>query len=326
MATKGRASLKTLGRWAFLVTVFSLCFRAFSTGSTPAPMTWDQVFRAVASDDIARVDVELVDGQGSGEVTLNDGRRFSTERRPIGDFATLQASGVAVVFTERSSSLTTAALQWLPLVVIVIILVFFMRQLKGAPNKAADLLKFEPTPLAVPGPVMLTGLEEAKQALLSAAAAVREGRAGPRRVLLTGAPGTGKTALLKTLASETGLPCFVLSGAQFVEVFVGTGAARIRKLFETAAAAQPCVVAIDDVDAFAKVRSRSEQEGQVDERNATLLELLNRLDGLAPFPPKLLFLCTTSRVDLLDEALVRPGRIELRVQLEPGGQCTVTPS
>jgi cell division protease FtsH len=129
--------------------------------------------------------------------------------------------------------------------------------------------------------------------------------------------------LLKAVAHEAGVPMLAVQGSIFVEVFVGVGASRIRKVFEVAAAAQPCLIALDDLDAFATKRAGQDGRGLVDERAATLLELNNRLDGLTPMPPKVLFIATTSRPDLLDEALVR--RFDVRVTLLPGGTSTVEP-
>lgn len=169
----------------------------------------------------------------------------------------------------------------------------------------------------------LQKVEEKRAQLRTAAEAARSGQPGPRRILVTGPPGTGKTQLIRAAAADTGLPLLAQPGSQFVETFVGVGAARIRKLFEAAAKAQPCVVAIDDVDAFATRRALPTNDGRIDERAGTMLELNNRLDGLAPLPNKVLFIATTSRPDLLDEAFVRPGRFDLAIRLEPGGTCTV---
>jgi cell division protease FtsH len=155
----------------------------------------------------------------------------------------------------------------------------------------------------------------AKERLLAALEALRNGTPGPRRILIVGPSGSGKSALVRWLATR-GLPVFAVPGSQFVEVFVGNGAARVRKLFKVAAEKQPCVVAIDDFDAFATRRVIPDTKGLVDERGATMLEFAGALDGLRQLPPRVLVIATTSRADVLDEAVVRPGRFDLRLELQ----------
>lgn len=317
MALVSKTFPKTLVLWVVLIVAFVAIYNVMAANPEPR-LDWATVQDHVQEGRVERLSVTVREGQGDAVVVLNDGHATRVESRPLADFTALQAKGVMVVFTEApTNSLFSLLATWLPIVVIFLFFVFFMRRLQGQGKNAQDILKFEPTPTAVTGPVTLQGLTEARAALKAAAEAARTGAPGPRRVLITGPSGSGKTALLRALAVDTGLPFFAFSGAQFVEVFVGTGAARIRKLFEAAAAAQPCLVALDDIDAFASRRVLPDTEGRIDERATTLLELANRLDGLTPFPPKVLFLCTSSRPDLLDEALTRPGRTDLRLDLPP---------
>jgi cell division protease FtsH len=292
----------------------------FRSAPEPALLDWTALEEAVELDGVERVDVSVEGGDARGTVLMRDGTRFRTGKQPLGRFTSLQTRGAAVVFKEQRTDLFWAiTTQFLPILVLFLFFLFFMRNYVG--KKGTDPLRFEPTPIANAQPVTLRGLEAARQKLLEAAQAAQAGTAGPRRVLVTGAPGTGKTSLLKATAQDAKLPLFALPGSQFVEVFVGVGAARMRKVFEVATASQPCVVAIDDVDAFATRRVLPDEKGLVDERATTLLELNNRLEGLTPLPPRVLFLATTSRPELLDEAFLR--RFDLRVTLLEGGEAKV---
>jgi cell division protease FtsH len=252
---------------------------------------------------------------------MSDGSRLTTEAHPLSDFVKLEGRGVAVVYTQREWPWTSVVTVWLPLGLVLLLFYYYLRTMN--PKSVTDPLMMEFTPERVSGPVELRGLADARARLKQAAEAARDGRPGPRRILVSGPPGTGKTRLLRAAAADSALPLFANAGSQFVEVYVGVGAARVRKLFARAAETQPCIAAIDDVDAFATRRVLPENEGRVDERGSTMLELCNRLDGLAPMPPRVLFLATTNRPDLLDPALVRPGRFDLAIRLQPDGTSTI---
>jgi cell division protease FtsH len=304
---------KTLLIWGVLIVAFvSMWF--FLQEPEREHIRWNALENAVEAGDVGRIDVELHGGAGVGRGVLADGSRFVTRSLPIGDFAALQPKGVAVVFREPGNSWQSYAVTMLPLLMLVLLFFYLIRRGGWTKNSAVDVLKFDPLPEQVQGPVEVpAAAAELRERLAAAAQAVKSGTSGPRRVLLTGRPGSGKTTLLKAVAADSGLPAILLSGSSFVEVFVGVGAARIRKLFDKAAHAAPCVVCIDDVDAFATRRVLPENEGRVDERGSTLLELCNQLAGVKPMPDKVLFIATTSRPDLLDEALTSPARFDLRL-------------
>lgn len=314
-----RPQYKTLLLWLVLMFLFVGAYAFFQTTPGDEPLlNWTALEEAVELDGVERVEV-LVDGpEALGTVRMRDGTRFRTGTQPLGRFTSLQTRGAAVLFREKESrSLWSLLAQWVPTVLLFVFLAFFMRSAGGMQGTQA--LGFEPTPTPNAQPVALRGLDAAKLKLLEAARAAQAGAPGPRRVLITGAPGSGKTSILKATAFDARLPLFALPGSEFV--FVGTGAARVRKVFDVATASQPCLVAIDDVDAFATRRALPDQKGLVDERAATLLELNNRLEGLTPLPPKVLFLATTSRPELLDEAFLR--RFDLRLTLLESGEATV---
>jgi cell division protease FtsH len=306
-------SRKTFLLW--LVLIVALVGIQFVLREPEQPrIRWQELSEAVEAGELGRIDVELSGGTGVGRGYLEDGRRFVTASRPIGDFTALQPEGVAVVFRETQNTWRTYATTLLPLLFLVLLFVYFIRRVRLTKN---DVLTFEPLPEQIRGPVELPAAAAAmRQRLAGAAEAVKTGAKGPHRVLVTGPAGSGKTTLLKAVAADSGLPAFFLSGSSFVEVFVGVGSARIRKLFEKAAKAAPCIVAIDDVDAFATRRVLPENEGRVDERGSTMLELCNQLAGIKPMPQNVLFIATTSRPDLLDEAMTRPGRFDWQLSLE----------
>ncbi|MBL8920589.1 MAG: AAA family ATPase [Myxococcaceae bacterium] len=314
-----RSRYKTLILWLVLMVLFVGLYRVFQTRDDDAALlAWTALEEAVELDGVERVDVTVEGGDARGTVRMRDGTRFQTGKQPLGRFTSLQTRGAAVVFKDEGSGLWSGIVtQFVPILLLFVFFLFFMRNFQ---SKGTDLLKFEPAPVANLQPVTLRGLEAARQQLLDAAKAAQAAAPGPRRILITGPAGTGKTSLLKGTAFDAGLPLYALPGSRFVEVFVGVGAARMRRVFEVATASQPCIVAIDDVDAFATRRVLPDEKGLVDERATTLLELNNRLEGLTPMPPRVLFLATTSRPELLDEAFLR--RFELRVALHEDGTAT----
>ena len=312
---------RVLGLWVVLIILFVAFYNVFSLPQEPTQdLTWQSVLSAVEEGKVSSVEVSLENGRGVGRGRLLDDTRFKTDSRSVSDFAALEKQGVTVNYTDKPNSIwSTIFAQWLPIVFVFLFFIFFLRKFQGKP--ASDLLKFELTAERVNQPVKLDGLTEVRARLKAAADAAKNGSPGPRRILIVGPPGAGKTTLLRAVAFDSGLPLLARAGSQFVEVFVGVGAARIRAFFDKGAAEGSCVLAIDDLDAFATKRVIPDAKGVVDERGATMLELANRLDGLTPFPPKVLFLATTSRLEIIDEAIVRPGRFELKITLQAHGEA-----
>jgi len=317
-----RNSYRTIGLWVILIILFLGFYQIFS-GPTGVVhnVTWQTVQSAAEDGKIRSITVQLEGARGVGHVTLTDGALWRTDSRSPRDFAQLEQEGVEVIYDEKPSSLlSTILVQWLPIVFVFLFFVFFMRQLQG---KGTKVLDFTVVAERVSQAPPLNGLREARARLKAIGDAARSGAAGPRKILLVGASGSGKTTLLKAAAADTGLPLLACAGSMFVEVFVGVGAGRIRTLFKRGTEEMPCLLAIDDLDAFATRRMLPTSPGVVDERAATMLELANQLDGLGKLPPKVVFIATTSRPDLLDEAIVRPGRFDLKIELKAGGECVV---
>ncbi|KAG2454133.1 hypothetical protein HYH02_001169 [Chlamydomonas schloesseri] len=225
------------------------------------------------------------------------------------EYAVLRASFQAAA----ANAFLTALALWLPLLPLVFLLrrIIDQRQGTGRAKKSSNRPDTPSTTFAD-----VAGVDAAKQELLEVVTVMRQSKAVysklkvkmPSGVLLCGPPGTGKTLLAKAVAGEAGVPFFAVSASEFVELFVGRGAARIRELFAEARKSAPCVVFIDELDGVGSKRGM----GYNDERDQTLNQLLTELDGFDG-RPGVLFLAATNRIDVLDPALLRPGRISRKV-------------
>ena len=244
------------------------------------------------------------------------------DRGLIGD---LVANNITINSAPKSqpSFLSSVLVSWLPFVVIIAVWVYFLRRSNsGGQNSPFRFGKTTAKTFAA-GQVNITfadvaGVDEAKEEvgeivdfLRDAERFVRVGGRIPRGVLMVGAPGTGKTLLAKAIAGEAGVPFFFISGSDFVEMFVGVGAARVRDLFIEAKKAAPCIVFIDEIDADGRRRGSGIGGGN-DEREQTLNQLLVEMDGFEG-TEGIIVIAATNRPDVLDKALLRPGRFDRQV-------------
>ncbi|HEX4619943.1 MAG TPA: ATP-dependent zinc metalloprotease FtsH, partial [Myxococcaceae bacterium] len=211
---------------------------------------------------------------------------------------------------------------WAPVLVIVALWVFFMRQMQSGGNKALSFGKSKAKLLNASGKKVtfkdVAGVEEAKEELSEIVEFLKEpqkfqklGGRIPKGVLMMGPPGTGKTLLAKAVAGEAGVPFFSISGSDFVEMFVGVGASRVRDLFEQGKKNAPCIIFIDEIDAVGRHRGAGLGGGH-DEREQTLNQLLVEMDGFESNEGVIL-IAATNRPDVLDPALQRPGRFDRRI-------------
>ncbi len=216
-------------------------------------------------------------------------------------------------------------MNFLPLILIVAILFFFLRQAQGTNTQALNFGRSRARLISGSRPTVtfadVAGVDEAKEELQEVVEFLKHpekfaslGARVPKGVLLVGPPGTGKTLLAKAVAGEAGVPFFSISGSEFVEMFVGVGAARVRDLFDQAKRNAPCIVFIDEIDAVGRHRGAG-LGGSHDEREQTLNQILVEMDGFDS-STNIIVIAATNRPDILDPALLRPGRFDRQVILD----------
>ncbi len=233
---------------------------------------------------------------------------------------------------DKRQNILSGILNWvLPLIVLVVIWIFIMRRVSGgAGGPGAQIFsigKSKATLFDQNSKVSITfadvaGLDEAKEEVMEVVDFLKNpkkytalGGKIPKGVLLVGPPGTGKTLLAKAVAGEAGVPFFSMSGSDFVEMFVGVGASRVRDLFKQAREKAPCIIFIDEIDAIGRARGRNSIQGGNDERENTLNQLLVEMDGFST-DKGVILMAATNRPDVLDTALLRPGRFDRQIAID----------
>jgi len=243
-----------------------------------------------------------------------------------------EGSRIYITHTKRTDWLTPVLGWIIPFFLIIAIWMFIMRRVSGSGGggpagqifnigkSKATLFEKDSTPNVTFADV--AGLNEAKEEVMEVVDFLKNpkkytalGGKIPKGVLLVGPPGTGKTLLAKAVAGEAGVPFFSISGSDFVEMFVGVGASRVRDLFRQAREKAPCIIFIDEIDAIGRARGKNNWQGGNDERESTLNQLLVEMDGF-PTDKAVILMAATNRPDVLDNALLRPGRFDRQIGID----------
>jgi cell division protease FtsH len=295
---------------------------------------YSDLVRELEHDNVAAVEIISANQQLVGElktpahIGTHEVRQFRTTL-PFADPAPLvprlEAHGVPIRAARASSSLITILMSMLPWLLLVGIWYFVLRQMRGGTERALSFGQVGARTVAGEQPQVtfadVAGADEAKAELREVIEFLKDpgrfqrvGGRLPKGVLLVGPPGTGKTLLARAVAGEAGVPFYSISGADFVELFVGVGAARVRNLFEQGKAHAPSIIFIDELDAVGRQRSVGLTSAH-EEREQTLNQLLVELDGFQP-TEGVVVLSATNRPDVLDPALLRPGRFDRQIVVE----------
>lgn len=318
-------SFARIAVWVLVAVVLFTVFRQFETTATQSLDTtsYTQFMDDAKAGKIRRVDVQgrrlIVTPQTGAEYTI-------TSPGDLWMVDDLRKSGVQVYgkAEEEPSFLATVFVSWFPMLLLIGVWIFFMRRMQGGAGgggafsfgkSKARMLTEQDNKVRFKD---VAGCDEAKVDVQEIVDFLRDpskyqrlGGRIPRGVLLVGAPGTGKTLLAKAIAGEAGVPFFTISGSDFVEMFVGVGAARVRDMFETAKKNAPCIIFIDEIDAVGRQRGAGLGGGN-DEREQTLNQMLVEMDGFDT-GANVIVIAATNRPDVLDPALLRPGRFDRQV-------------
>ena len=274
------------------------------------------------------VEVQIQGNNISG--VLADGKTFKTYSPNYPELVDkLSSKGVSIVASpkeDKMPSLLGILLSWFPMLLLIGVWIFFMRQMQGGKGGAMGFGRSKAKLLnEAQGKVTfndVAGVEEAKEEVEEIVEFLKDpkkfSRLGgkiPKGALLIGPPGTGKTLLAKAIAGEANVPFFSISGSDFVEMFVGVGASRVRDLFKQAKDKSPSIIFIDEIDAIGRARGKNNFTGSNDERENTLNQLLTEMDGFGT-DTNVIVVAATNRADVLDKALMRAGRFDRQIYVD----------
>ena len=319
-------NLKNLAMWAIIVLLTVGLYNMFKNPQG----SYTQKNNIIFSEFLSEVEngrVVQVEIQGNNvNGVFSNGQKFSTyvpnDPNLIEKLSDKGVSISASPLDEKMPSLLGVLLSWFPMLLLIAVWIFFMRQMQGGKGGAMGFGRSKAKMMnEIKGKVTfkdVAGVEEAKEEVEEVVEFLKDprkfSRLGgkiPRGCLLVGPPGTGKTLLARAIAGEAGVPFFTISGSDFVEMFVGVGASRVRDMFEQGKKHSPCIIVIDEIDAVGRSRGAGLGGGN-DEREQTLNQLLVEMDGFDT-NEGVIIIAATNRPDVLDPALLRPGRFDRQV-------------
>ncbi len=316
---------KNIVLWIVIAIVLMTVFNSFNGQKNRAPaISYTQFLEQVKEGNVTSV---VIHENGRIEGITSSGSAFVTESpNDPGLIGDLINAGVDIRAKppEQPSLLKLILINWFPLIILIALWIFFMRQMQGGGGgRGAMSFGKSKARLLSEDQVKVTfadvaGVEEAKEEVQEVVEFLKDpgkfkklGGKIPKGILMVGSPGTGKTLLAKAIAGEAKVPFFTISGSDFVEMFVGVGASRVRDMFETAKKHAPCIIFIDEIDAVGRHRGAGLGGGH-DEREQTLNQLLVEMDGFEG-NEGVIVIAATNRPDVLDPALLRPGRFDRQV-------------
>ena len=320
--------LKNILMWLFIAVTMFTVFSNFSSDSKQEAISYSEFLAQVESDQVLSVEFQNDNYTINGK-TVN-GKNFETVKPPFlqDDLSEiLRDHRVSVIGEkpEQQSILKQLLVASFPILIILAVFIFFMRQMQGGLSGKSGPMSFgrSKAKLLEGGKVKtnftdVAGIEEAKEEVQEIVDFLQDpskfqklGGKIPTGILMVGSPGTGKTLLSRAIAGEAQVPFFTISGSDFVEMFVGVGASRVRDMFDQAKKHAPCIVFIDEIDAVGRHRGAGLGGGH-DEREQTLNQLLVEMDGFEQ-NEGIIIIAATNRPDVLDPALLRPGRFDRQI-------------
>ena len=329
---RGRNSLVFL----ILLMIIAVLFFQFRNETTKTePLLFNELAAKIKAGEVARIivdenDLEVIYHDGTQGISRKEPTKTTVEQlKDLGvTFEELTLRNVELEIKEPSDLGTVISLVTyiLPALLVVGLIWFMLRQAQGSNNQALSFGKSRAKMFTGDQPTVtfddVAGVEEAKEELYEVVEFLKEpekfitlGARIPKGVLLMGKPGTGKTLMAKAVSGEAAVPFFSISGSEFVEMFFGVGASRVRDLFDQAKRHSPCIVFVDEIDAVGRQRGAG-LGGSHDEREQTLNQMLVEMDGFDT-DTNVIIVAATNRPDILDPALLRPGRFDRRVILDP---------
>ena len=319
-------NFKNIAMWALIVFLTIGLYNMFKNPQTNSrggnKVIFSEFLTAVDNGEVLKVEIQGNNIKGF----YSNGNSFSTyapnDPNLIEKLSEKGVSISAAPLEEKMPSLFGVLLSWFPMLLLIAVWIFFMRQMQGGKGGAMGFGRSKAKMMnELKGKVTfndVAGVEEAKEEVEEIVEFLKDpkkfSRLGgkiPRGALLVGPPGTGKTLLARAIAGEAGVPFFTISGSDFVEMFVGVGASRVRDMFEQGKKNSPCIIFIDEIDAVGRSRGAGLGGGN-DEREQTLNQLLVEMDGFDT-NEGVIIIAATNRPDVLDPALLRPGRFDRQV-------------